>query len=67
MWSETCATHNPEYWRAKAEEARAVADSMQSEQARTHMLSVAEIYDRLAQLAEKEPPHLLFATAANSQ
>jgi len=47
-----------DYWRAKAEEARVVADSLQSETARGHMLSVAKSYDRLAELAEKRPPHL---------
>ena len=50
--------HNAAYWRAKAEEARAVMDSLQSEQARKHMLSVAECYDRLAEMAERAPPKL---------
>lgn len=60
--------HNPEYWHAKAEEARAVADLMQSEEARAHMLSVAKTYGRLAELAEKQQPHLHITTkAANSQ
>lgn len=46
---------NPAYWRLKAEEARAVADTLQNSVARGHMLSAAASYDRLAQLAERQP------------
>lgn len=44
--------HNAAYWRAKAEEARATADSLQSETAREHMRSCAESYDHLAEMAD---------------
>lgn len=57
--------HKPEYWRAKAEEARAVADILANPAARQHMLSCAKSYDRLAELAEHAPPGL-HRRAANS-
>ena len=52
---------NAAYWRAKAEEARAVMDNLQSEQAKQHMLSVAECYDRLAEMAQRLPPKLVIS------
>lgn len=38
-------------WRERAEEARAVAESLAKPQAREHMLACAAAYDRLAVLA----------------
>lgn len=58
--------HNAAFWRAKAEEARAVMDSLQSEQAKQHMLSVAKSDDRLAEMAEREPPKLHVITSDRS-
>jgi len=43
---------DPEHWRFRAEEARAVADEMKAEEARKTMLQVAQAYDRLAKMAE---------------
>jgi hypothetical protein len=39
---------NPELWRARAAEARALAEGMRDEEARRLMLGIAESYDRLA-------------------
>ena len=58
--------YKPAYWRAKAEEARAVADTLGSEQARKHVMSCAASYDRLAELAERMPPRL-HVRAANTR
>jgi hypothetical protein len=55
--------HNAAYWRAKAEEARATADSLESPEARKHMLSCAASYERLAELAERKPPQHIVKTA----
>lgn len=46
---------NPAYWRLKAVEPRAVADTLQNSVARGHMRSAAASFDRLAQLAERQP------------
>lgn len=52
--------NDPAHWRNRAEEARAMAESLTSPEARRHMLNCAAAYERLAQLAEKnrlyEPP-----------
>ena len=46
--------HSPTRWRERAEEARTTAEGLSSEEARQHMRSCAESYDKLAELAEKE-------------
>jgi hypothetical protein len=47
---------DPDHWRFRAEEARTVADQMTHEEARTIMRRIANDYDRLAKLAEAQPP-----------
>ena len=44
----------PEHWRIRAEEARTVADQMTHEEARMVMRRIANDYDRLVKLAEKQ-------------
>jgi len=46
--------YTPEYWRAKAGEARRVANGLATEANRRQMLAVAENYERLADEAELE-------------
>jgi len=45
--------NDPVFWRAKAKEARTLADKLKDAIARQHMLSAALSYDRLAELAEQ--------------
>jgi len=52
--SEKPEGHTPEYWRAKASEARIVATGLATEANRRQMLAVAENFDRLAEEAERE-------------
>jgi hypothetical protein len=47
-------SRSPESWRNMAEEARTLADGLATEVNRQQMLTVAENYDRLAELAERE-------------
>jgi hypothetical protein len=47
--------YDSEYWRNRAEEARAQASEMKDERARKTLLDIAENYDQLAEQAE----HLL--------
>lgn len=44
---------NPQYWRARAEETRTLADSLTDKESKQIMLGVAKDYDRLAQRAEE--------------
>jgi hypothetical protein len=44
--------NDPNHWRSRAEEARAIADEMSDIEARAAMLRIADGYDRLAQHAE---------------
>lgn len=44
---------NPKHWRARAEEARVVAQSLADAESKRMMLQVADDYDRLADQAEK--------------
>jgi hypothetical protein len=44
---------DPEFWRAKAKEARETATQLSNEQARRHMLNCAMSYERLAEMAER--------------
>jgi hypothetical protein len=43
---------NPEYWRARAEETRTLAESLNDKEARKIMLGIAKDYDRMADRAE---------------
>jgi hypothetical protein len=45
--------HGVTYWRNRAEEARALAQELATEEAKRIMLSVAESYDSLAEGAEE--------------
>jgi len=42
-----------EYWRVKAQQARALAPSLKDAHAQVHILAAAESYGRLAEIAEK--------------
>jgi hypothetical protein len=44
---------NSQYWLERAEEARARAEEMLDEEAQTLMLSIAQMYDRLAARASE--------------
>jgi len=46
--------NDPELWRKRAAEARAIADGMSDAEARLKMLGVAASYERLAERAGKE-------------
>lgn len=59
--------NSPEFWRAKAEEARAMANYLTNEQARQHMLNCAASYDRLARMAERGTIIHAEPKAANDQ
>jgi hypothetical protein len=47
----------PEYWRSRAEEARAIAEKMADSFSRQMLESVAASYDKIAEWAEKQPSH----------
>jgi hypothetical protein len=47
----TSFINDPEHWRQRAEEARALADQMNDEASRQTMLRIAADYDRLAERA----------------
>jgi hypothetical protein len=51
----------PEYWRDRAEEARAKADEMRDPAARETMLDVAKSYERMAKLASRRSSDLSVA------
>ena len=44
--------NHPEYWRRRAEEARALAKMLEDPEARRMMMGVVEGYERLAEYAE---------------
>ena len=44
--------NDPEHWRQRAEEARAIVDGIADPEARRTMLGIAQGYERLAQRAE---------------
>jgi hypothetical protein len=55
----TSAINDPEHWRSRAEEARAIAEQMKDMPSREAMLRIAKDYERLAARAEqrlKRPP-----------
>jgi hypothetical protein len=43
--------HDPEHWRSRAVEARAIADGLTDPDAKCSMLKIAEEYERLAERA----------------
>jgi hypothetical protein len=45
--------NDPAFWRAKAEEARAMADYLTNDRARQSMLNCAASYDRVARMAQR--------------
>jgi len=47
------ALHNAEYWRNRAEEARAVATQMKDAHTKAVMLQIAQDYEKLAERAEQ--------------
>jgi len=46
------AANDPEHWRLRAEEARTVAETFTSAEAREQMLQIAECYERIAEAAD---------------
>jgi hypothetical protein len=46
--------NDPEHWRDRAREKRALAERLRSEQAKQAMLRIANDYERLAQRAEEQ-------------
>jgi hypothetical protein len=52
----TPSVQDPEFWRGRAIEARAVAAGMSDELSRTTMLALAARYERLANHVSKGPP-----------
>jgi hypothetical protein len=45
--------YDPEHWRQRAKEARAIAGSLNDPEAKRSMLKIADEYDLLAQRAEE--------------
>jgi hypothetical protein len=46
-------TDDPEYWRSRAEEARAIAVQMKGVHTKAVMLGIAQDYEKLAQRAKQ--------------
>jgi hypothetical protein len=44
---------NPEHWRARAEETRAIAEKLLDPEARRMMREIADRYEKLAERAER--------------
>lgn len=57
----TSRTNDPEHWRARADEARAVAEMMSNEETRMSMLKIAEGYEHLAERAEVQAKYVTTA------
>jgi hypothetical protein len=51
--SQSEAINDPKYWRCRAEEARAMAESMTKPEAKHLMLNVAADYERLSKRAQE--------------
>ncbi len=51
---EGATKHPPEHWLRRAEEARTIAEMMQTEPAKSQMLRIAESYEALAQLTQEK-------------
>ena len=49
---ERAVINDPDYWRKRAEEMRALSETMDDVEARAIMLRLAEDYDKLADRAE---------------
>jgi hypothetical protein len=49
--------NDPQHWRNRAEEARALAELMGDETSRQMMRQIADDYDRLAERAEQRARH----------
>jgi hypothetical protein len=47
--------NSPDYWRVRANEARAAAFKLSDPVAKAHMHAAADGYERLAKLAERAP------------
>jgi len=47
---------DPEHWRARAQEASAMAEQMSDAEAKAEMMRVAELYERLAEQVEGTAP-----------
>jgi hypothetical protein len=60
---ERAEIHTAEYWLAKAQEARTVANGLATEANRKRMLAAAENFERLAAEAELEQAHALTRSA----
>lgn len=45
---------NPEFWRMRADEARAIGDNTRHKEAKEIMERIARDYERLADMVEKE-------------
>jgi hypothetical protein len=43
----------PEYWRARAEETRTLADNMHHREPKDALIRIAEDYERIAKIAEE--------------
>jgi hypothetical protein len=52
-WIAKMDVHNAEYWRSRAEEARAVAVQMMDHHTKAVMLQIAQDYEKLAERAEE--------------
>jgi hypothetical protein len=55
--AENPERHTPEYWRAKAQEARSVVNNLATETNRQWMLAAADNFERLAAEAGLEKGH----------
>jgi hypothetical protein len=53
----SCFINDPPHWRARAKEARTLADLMNDETSKHMMLQIADDYDRLAERAEQRARH----------
>jgi len=53
MAKQDARLNDPDYWKARAKEARCCAEQMTTELARQQMLQVALDYDKLAERAEE--------------